>query len=154
MPKKNINTILTIVIIAAAMFFVSKQNYFVKNIEIRVVSAPILPKAKPAEQQIYDINKLMAQQQDEPKGPVTDLASVYADYPKERAGENMIEAWGKVSPGDKAKFTKGLAEEIERLKAALKTNPDDSKAKSRLVISENLKKLALNNFNIKFKEKE
>lgn len=153
MSKKDINIILIALVVAAAIFFVGKQNPFVKSVEVKVISAPIQPGTQPVEQrQIYDIDKIRAQKEALPKGKVTDLASLYANYPKERTGENIIEAWTRISPEDKAKFTKGLTEEIEKSKEKIKINPDDSRARAKLLISENLRKLALNNFNYKFKD--
>ncbi|MFH0763734.1 MAG: hypothetical protein V1927_01865 [Candidatus Omnitrophota bacterium] len=152
MTKKSINTILAVIIIVGAAFLFGKRGYLVKHVEVKAISAPILPKAKPDERQIYGINKIKTRQQDEYKGDVKDLASLYENYPKEHAGENMMEAWARVSPEDKAEFMKGLGEEIEKSKEALKGSPDDSKARSKLIISENLKKLALNNFNYKFRD--
>lgn len=153
MSKKNINVILIIIIIAAAIFFVSKQSPFVRNVKIRVISAPILPKTPPAEQQLYDINKIKPARQEEPKKEAVDLESAYKNYPKETAGSNMIEKWKKVDPETKVKLMNGFTDTIEKAREDLKINPNDENAKSRLVISEMLKTLALNNFNCKFKEK-
>ncbi len=86
-----------------------------------------------------------------PKTPPKDLKDVYNNYSEKDAGENIVEAWAKTNPQDKAKFMEGLDKEIKASREILSANPEDRKAKSLLVMSENLKALALTDFNYKMK---
>lgn len=81
------------------------------------------------------------------KPPAT-LSEVYAQYPKEDTGANMVESWAKIRPEEKARVFEQLDQQIAQAKEALKANPVDKKAKHLLFISENLKKICKSNFNL------
>lgn len=74
------------------------------------------------------------------------LAKMYSQYPKEDAGANMVASWAKVQPAEKAKVYEQLDQQIAQSQEALKTNPEDKKAKQILFISTTLKKMCKANF--------
>lgn len=80
------------------------------------------------------------------------LGDVYANFPKEDAGSNMIEAWKRVKPEEKAKFNEGIDKEIATAKELIASDPSDKKAKHMLFIAETMKKLAADDFNYKIPE--
>lgn len=80
------------------------------------------------------------------------LGDVYANFPRTDTGSNMVEAWAKVKPEEKAKFNEGVDKEIAGAKEALASDPADKKAKHMLFIAETMKKLAADDFNYKIPE--
>lgn len=100
---------------------------------------------------IYDISRIKREEVKTVR-EAKDLNEMYANFSKGDVGDNMVEAWAKVNPEDKAKFMGVLDKKIETSRALLKANPQDKKAKGMLFISESLKNMALNNFNYKIVE--
>lgn len=92
---------------------------------------------------VYDISKI--------KEPLSgsgasSLSQVYAEYPKQDAGKNMVELWHGVKPEDKARITEELDKEISASKKMLEEDPKNKKAKHELFIKETLRKLIDNGF--------
>lgn len=82
-----------------------------------------------------------------PAENVRNLKDVYANFPRHDAGANMIEAWSRVKPEDKARYMEGVDKQITAAKEAMAVNPSDKKAKHMLFIAETMRKLAENGFN-------
>lgn len=157
--KEDIRKYIAIVIViiaVAIIFFLSgrHERHTAGKIEIRKISNPILPRSETAGRTIYNIDDVKKPSANESAVEINDLESMYKKYPGERAGENMIEGWSKVKAEDKAELAKGIAEAIKKSEEDLKANPDDQRAKSKLVISQMLQKLIVNNFNYKIKEQK
>lgn len=118
------------------------------------ITKPQKIEAPPAvsEPVIYDIQKAKSVSGTEyvssGKEP-SNIEDVYKMYPREDVGDNMPEAWARINPEEKTKFTRGLDEQIESCKNLLKVNPADKKARGLLVISESLKKAASADFDFK-----
>jgi len=79
------------------------------------------------------------------KEPVS-MADVYAQYPAEDVGNNMVASWAKVRPEEKAKVIEQLDQQITQAQEALKTNPKDKNAKHVLFVSDTLKNMCKSNF--------
>jgi gas vesicle protein len=79
------------------------------------------------------------------KDPVS-LSQVYAQYPKEDVGKNMVASWAMVSQKEKEKVFEQLDKQIEQSMEAIKVNPEDSQARQILFIAETLKSMCKNNF--------
>ncbi|MFA6141789.1 MAG: hypothetical protein WC738_00645 [Candidatus Omnitrophota bacterium] len=153
--RKYIITAITVAAVVIVFFLAGKHGrYAVNKFEIKKISHPILPRSEVPERVIYSINDVKKPLADGPAEKVNDLESMYKKYPKERAGINMIEEWSKVKPEDKAEMAKGITGAIKESEEKLMENPDDKRAKSKLIISQMLQKLMASNFNYKIKEQE
>lgn len=80
------------------------------------------------------------------------LNDVYTNFSKNDAGPDMVAAWARVKPEEKARFYEGVDKQIAESKNTLAANPSDKKAKHMLFIAETLKKLARDDFNYKIPE--
>ena len=147
-----INLILVVILIGIISFSI-KAVYFVpgksaaKIIPAKSVKAILAP-VKP----IYEISSIKPDETKALKTKPKDLSEVYGNFPESDVGDNMVEAWKKVSPKDKAEFVEGLDKKIATAKAVLANNPNDKKAKNILAMTESLKKMIANNFNYDSKE--
>jgi len=90
--------------------------------------------------------------QDSTQNESSTLAEVYSRYPDATVGNNMVASWARTSPEEKAKVEEHLDKEVILAQDALKTNPEDKKAKHMLFITSTLKKLCKNNFDYKLLE--
>jgi len=141
-----------LIIILKPLFFVSKES----NVgEVQPKNLFAVP-AKPAESAVYDIDKIKkaAGWPKEAEREFSDFKEMYENSNKWDAGGNMVEAWSRVKPEDKARLTEGFDREIASAQETLKVNPENKHAKNLLYISETLKKMAADGFNYKFKNKE
>ena len=75
------------------------------------------------------------------------VEDIYANFPAEDVGVNIMKSWSEVRPEDKVKLTEGLDKRIASCRDELAIDPDNRKARQMLAISESLKKLVSNDFN-------
>lgn len=152
--KKNdlklINLIVSIVLIAVVFYIVRPLMRSSDKVQINKVSAPIaMSGSEDEEKTLYDIDKIRPEKPKAQNVNAEDLATVYANYPKEDVGDNMSETWSKVNPEEKTKLLQGVDTKISEAREKLKLDPNDKKAKAMLAISESLKNMAANDFNYK-----
>lgn len=141
---KYLNIALILAIVAGMTLLIkTTSRFFVPMPQAKAVSqvpagqavAPVVVKTTDAAEAVI------------PPENIRDLKDVYANYPKEDAGSNMIEAWARVKPEDKAKYIEGVDKQIEEAKGMLAADPSNKKAKHMLFIAETMRKLTENNFN-------
>jgi len=148
--KSGIITLIIIIAVVAALIIALKPpNLGIRKVEIVKISSPIFPARTAVEEAGYDIDKIKRAGEKVSVEKITDIQAVYRNYPEKDVGDNPVIGWAKVSLRDKAKFTEGVDKEIVKLKESLIVNPNDENAKSKLAISESLRKLIANNFDYK-----
>lgn len=153
--KKYIAIIIAVAAVAIVFFLTGKQQLCTTNkIEIKKISNPILPRSQAPERTIYSIDNVKKPSAGGSADVINDLESLYKKYPSERTGENVIEKWSQVKAEDKTELSKGITEAIKKSEEELRINPNDQRAKSKLVISQMLQKLISSNFKYKVKELE
>lgn len=141
---KYINIALTVAIVAAlALLARTTARFIFPAPRVETTSQPTARQVMPME--IEQTTKAVSPAPS-PEN-IRDLKDVYANYTKEDAGSNMIEAWSRVKAEDKAKYIEGVDKQIAESKGVLAANPSDKRAKHMLFIAETMRKLAENNFN-------
>ncbi len=145
-------SIALILIVMIRPFFVSSHKKMATD--LKKSKAPAV--AQRTFESIYDIDKVKMAL---PKPAAdnaenADLEDMYKNNDKTNVGGNMVEAWRRVKPEDKARLSDGFDKQIAASQEALKTDPKDKHAKSILYISEALKKMSVEGFNYKFKNKK
>jgi hypothetical protein len=105
---------------------------------------------------VYDIDKVKQGMPRAGDGNVvySDFKEMYEKCDKTNVGGNMVEAWRRVKPEDKAKLSEGFDKQIVLSQEALKADPQDKHAKNILYISETLKKMSSDGFNYKIRNKK
>jgi len=153
--RKYIAVVIVVAAVAIVFFLTGKQQLCTTNkIEIKKISNPILPRSQAPERAIYSIDNIKKPSVGRSVEEINDLEALYKKYPSERTGENVIEKWSQVKVEDKAELSKGITEAIKKSEGELRINPNDQRAKSKLVISQMLQKLISSNFKYKVKELE
>ncbi len=148
--KSGIITLVIIIVVVAALIIALKPpNLGIRKVEIVKISSPILPAKTAVEETGYDIDKIKRGPEKVSVEKIADIQAVYQNYPEKDVGDNPVIGWAKANPQDKAKLTEGVDKEIVKLKESLIVNPNDENTKSKLAISESLRKLIANNFNYK-----
>lgn len=144
--------LVVILIIMLKPLFLASKTGNVGGIQPKNLAA--IPQ-QPAEP-VYDIDKIKKDmgQPEQTEREFSDFKEMYANCNKANVGGNMVEAWSKVKPEDKARLSEGFDKQIASAHEALKANPEDKRAKHLLYISETLKKMAADGFNYKFKNKK
>ena len=135
-----------------SILFPKSNQVFAPPVDMLSVSG-IEPPESPPVLSIEDIKKNMGfgEANISETKPVS-LPEVYASHPREDTGNNIVEAWARVSPEEKAKVSEELDKQVEQAKEELKVNPDNKSAKHILFISETMKKLCKSNFDYKLLE--
>ena len=148
-----INFTMFIILIVVVFIIFRPIGFVPKKVEIKTAAVkPIVPQnAQSAEPAIYDIDKIKTKDQKTVNVDAKDLAEVYANYPEEDVGSNIMKNWADADPKDKKDFMDGLDKQIDTHKETVKLEPENKKARNLLKMSETLKKLAQNNFNYKVK---
>jgi len=147
---------IALIVLLAVMFIVGQ--HFVKGIftpepqkETVPQGAAVAPE-RPAPVP-RDINKIKAPaEQPDQDNPPEDFKDMYGRYPKSDVGDNMVEKWKKADQEKKEKFGNALDQKTAESKKALEENPDNDDAKNLLFITESLKSMAHNDFNVPLKE--
>ena len=142
-----ITSIIVIAVVAALIIMLKPFHPGIGKVKIVKILNPILPVKTAVEEAGYDIDKIKRGSGKVSVEKIADMQAVYRNYPETDVGDNTVIGWAKTSPQDKAKFTEGLDKEIVKIKESLIVSPNDKNAKSKLAISESLKKLIANNFN-------
>jgi len=119
---------------------------------IAPVAAPPAPSGESIAPSIEDLKGRLGVGTDSYKKEPATLAQVYARYPAEDAGGNMVAAWARVKPEEKTKAIEGLDRQIAKTKEALEIDPADKKAKHILFIYETLKKMYKSDFDFNLLE--
>lgn len=102
----------------------------------------------PVEPAAYSLEKVRSVSAQKAPAAAADIKEVYEKFPKSDVGGDMIRAWARIKPEEKARIHEALEKEIEASKEALRQNPEDKKTKNLLYIAETLKALAAKDFNI------
>lgn len=142
------------ILLAAVLFVIIKPLGLIpKKVEVKPVTNKVAAgRGEITEQPVYDIDKIRSGGRKLTETELKDLADVYANYPAEDVGDNIITGWSKVDPKDKEKMIDGINKQIEAHRETLQRNPDDKRARNLLKISESIKNMALNNFNYKLEK--
>lgn len=149
--KGSMGYVLLAIVLVGIIIIAADRAMPTKGIKVNKAAKPILPlEISPKSDASYSLEELGKQGVPAAEVRVADMEDLYKKYPKEKAGDNMIEAWKKIAPEDKDVFLKGVDDAIRQSEAAVKANPEDKRAKSKLMISSMMKKLAMSNFNCKF----
>lgn len=151
MSQKNIFYIVTAAAMAVVIIFMlNTWSNMRKRLQKEAVSVTPVSAAKVKGPVAYDMDKMRPKPAQAPSGAaVSDMKQVYAQFPKEDVGNNIIAKWASLKPEDKAEIREGLDRSIKKSEEALRANPADKLAKHKLVVSKALKKLADNDFNYK-----
>lgn len=152
-----INVALAISIVMIIVFMVrsfSMPTSKVAIVDLKKAGAPQVSGNAPAV--IYDIDKVKASLPGSAKSnkEYSDFEEMYKDCDKTNVGGNMVEAWRRVRPEDKARVSDGFNKQIATSKEKLKSDPKDKHAKNILYISEALQKMSGEGFNYNLKNKE
>lgn len=149
MSQKNIFYIAAATVIVVVIAFILNTWLCMhKGHQKCAVSVTSVPAENVRQPVAYDMNKMQPKTPQAASGAaVSDLKQVYAQFPKEDVGNNIIANWANLKPEDKVKIREGLDKSIKKSEEALRINPMDKSAKHRLVISKVLKKLADDDFN-------
>jgi len=142
-------SIALILILGAMIIIWKKLSYFVpQEIAMPLRFQPTIAKKNITRPVIYDIKEAKAAIPTVAAPvKVRSLKDVYEKFPYSDVGPDMTDAWAKLDPVYKKRFGEDMDKEISRLNGALKENPKDKSIEHRLLVAENLKKLAANNFN-------
>lgn len=138
-----INIALFVILMISVVHYY-QSNFCDRAKTVIVNTAEVKPENVAPKPVIYSIEDAKAQIGTE---PASDMADAYKKNPKEKTGGNIVEAWTKVRPEDKAIFNKEIEVKIAQAKEDLQKSPDDKKAQHVLFIAEALKTLAQNDFN-------
>lgn len=103
---------------------------------------------EPAKPDAYSLEKIRSASMPGAPAEAANIKEVYEKFPKSDVGGDMIGAWARIKPEEKAKIHEALKKEIEASKETLRQNPEDKKTKNLLYIAETLKALAAKDFNI------
>lgn len=151
MREKNlvyINVALLIILIVIAVSFMGLVRPSRNAAGERETPAPPEVSVK-QERAVYQIEetKLTARRMsgEQPQ----DMEAVFKNFPEEDVGPDIVTAWAGVNPEDKAKFIEGLDRKIKSCRKALKSDPDDKKARNVLAMSETIRKLVAKEFRYK-----
>lgn len=149
-----INLILAIILLLIVSLFV--KSWFAKKIKVEETAPAKASMQRPqgAQPTVYDIDKIKHDGQKGPEKMPSDFAEMYANSKKSDVGDNMVEAWRKVSPEEKAKLSAGLDAEIKKSQEILKSEPENKHARNIMRISQILKNMTNEDFNYKFKGKK
>ena len=144
-------SIAVILIVIVRPFFLSTDRGVSTGIKER--AAPVVSTA--VSESVYDIDKVKQSipQSGGVNAGYSDLNEMYEKSDKTNVGGNMVEAWKRVRPEDKAKLSGGFDQQIVKAQEALKEDPEDKHARNLLYISEALKKMSSEGFNCKLKNK-
>lgn len=145
-------SVLFILVFIARSLFISSTKDVVAG--LRQDNLPVASKSVP--ESVYDIDKVKKSIPAPANGNAqySDLEEMYKNCDKTDVGGNMVEAWRRVKPEDKAKLSDGFDKQITISRETLKVNPDDKHAKNILYISEALKKMSGQGFNYSLKSKK
>lgn len=105
---------------------------------------------------VYDIDKVKRAI----SGPAgdnaeySDLEEMYKNSDKTDVGGNMVEAWRRVKPEDRARLSDGFDKQIAAAQETLKKDSGNKHAKNLLYISGQLKKMSSDGFNYKLKNRK
>ncbi|MFA5255852.1 MAG: hypothetical protein WC419_04045 [Candidatus Omnitrophota bacterium] len=144
--SNNIKTALLVAGLAVTIIFLYKAS--VSTVPKTVKEIPASPdmtakKKKPEEPKIYDINKVKQGMVKTPEEEYADMRKDHEKYPGKYDINYMPSPVFKMKPEEKAQIIAELNKSVDDLKEALKLDPKDQKARSKLFLSETLKKIVL-----------
>lgn len=139
------------------LIFVMKSFFVVsnKNIPEGPVQNNTPMVSRGGSESVYDIDKVKKNVSAAGSNiKYSDFEDMYKNCDRTDVGGNMVQAWSRVKPEDKAKLSDGFDKQIVAAEETLKTEPANKHAKNLLYISKQLKKMSVEGFNYKLKNKK
>mgnify|MGYP001572899490 CR=1 FL=1 len=147
----GISVVLLLIVMLRPIFVSSNKSV---PVDLKRNNAPVVSE-RPSES-AYDIDKVK-RNISWPAGDnaeYSDLEEMYKNCDKTNVGGNMVEAWRRVKPEDKARLSEGFDKQIAVAQETLKADPKDKHAKNILYIAEAIKKMSAEGFNHNLKNKK
>lgn len=153
--KKYIKTaILFIGLVIVSIFAYKISVYFISKAvaKDRISPDAMIKEKKPEESRIYAIEKMKQGMVKTSEEEYNEMQKDYEKYPGKYNINYVPSPIFKVNKEYRAQMMSGLDKDIDSLKEALRLNPKDQNAKSKLFISETLKKVLISTSEYKQEE--
>ena len=153
--QKYIKTILLLtgLVIASLLLYKTYISFVSREVKKSPISSRMVTKeAEIEESKIYAIEKMRQERAKDPEEEYAEIQKDYEEYPGKYNVNYIPSPIFKMKQEDRALAIAEFDKDINASKEALKIDPKDKKAKSKLFLSETLKKIVLSTSEYKQRE--